>query len=312
MLFKDYQLSVREDYETKKANNDLSIRLITPTAAKLRDECAAVCEERYARKDEETLRTFFGKQENPTAYIRTIKIENPDRFRPLLNFLKDKVSDPDYITVELLAWLINFEPRPYKSGIGLIEVKGKLAGNEVQNIKEEGNTTAAGSDGSGDDDSNSGGRGNTRSKFKIQMAVLLTVFIISSGTGTYWLLNHTQADRRTIPGSEEGCMYWAGDHYQVVPCNQKFKDGTLVIGLDSEKLNHFKKITIPDTITERSKGSVWYAKIDNKIEFYTAGGTHPVHVERVLKPITDYIISKYIPHNQRFTLPPPSEYLLSK
>lgn len=317
MLFKDYQLLVREDYEKKRAKNALSLRLMNPTAAKLRDECYAVCQERYAGKDEQTLSTFFGKQQNPTAYTRTIKIENPDRFRPLMNFLKDKVSDPDLITVELLAWLIDFKSRPFRLGMTLnddntevehIEEVTQIA--EKQNSEEEeSKITAVSNNNDSDDDDNSGddngNNGKTRSKFEMRVAVVLAFLIISIGMGAYWLLNHNLTGWSTNFRSGEGCMYWAGDHYQAVPCNQKFDDGTLVIGLDSERLNHFKKITTPDTITERSKGSVWYAKIDNKIEFYTSGGTHPIHVEKTLKPVTHYIIYKYILINRGVIIPHP-------
>jgi hypothetical protein len=88
-------------------------------------------------------------------------------------------------------------------------------------------------------------------------------------------------------------MYWAKDHFQPIPCTQKVPN-TLVVALDTVKVKNFKRITRPDTITNRAKGSVWYSKIDNEIEFFTADGEHPVVIGRRLKPITDYIIDKYI------------------
>ncbi len=63
-----------------------------------------------------------------------------------------------------------------------------------------------------------------------------------------------------------GCMYWAGDHYQPVPCNQKVPN-TLVVALDTLLIKNFRKITQPDTITNRAIGLVWYSKINNKVEF---------------------------------------------
>jgi hypothetical protein len=88
-------------------------------------------------------------------------------------------------------------------------------------------------------------------------------------------------------------MYWAGDHYEQVSCNQKLGD-TMVIALDTFKLRHFKKITRPDTITGYSLGRVWYIKMDGRVEFYTADGHHPIQQQRRLKPLSDYIIFKYI------------------
>jgi hypothetical protein len=49
----------------------------------------------------------------------------------------------------------------------------------------------------------------------------------------------------------------------------------------------------PDTLTQRALGHVWYSKIDGLVEFYTAGGIHPVHRERRLRPLTAYILQKY-------------------
>lgn len=88
-------------------------------------------------------------------------------------------------------------------------------------------------------------------------------------------------------------MYWAKDHFQPIPCNQPVPN-TLVVALDTVRVKNFKKITRPDTITNRAKGNVWYSKIDNEIEFFTTGGEHPVVIGRRLKPISDYIIDKYI------------------
>ncbi len=92
-------------------------------------------------------------------------------------------------------------------------------------------------------------------------------------------------------------MFWAGDHYQQTSCSQHFTD-TLIIALDSEKLMHFRKITQPDTITEKSKGLVWYVRYNGSLEFYTSGGFHPIDPRLRLKPITEYMIRKYIHPDQ--------------
>lgn len=38
---------------------------------------------------------------------------DPDKFRPLVNLLKDRVRDPRHSIIELLGWLIDFNPRPH-------------------------------------------------------------------------------------------------------------------------------------------------------------------------------------------------------
>ncbi|MCH5687655.1 hypothetical protein LWM68_27340 [Niabella sp. W65] len=93
------------------------------------------------------------------------------------------------------------------------------------------------------------------------------------------------------------CMYWAADHYEPVPCNRKIDDAE-VKPIDTILVRRFKKITRPDTITENDIGRVWYAKINKQLEFYTVYGPHPTKPQLRLKPITGYIIDKYIQKNQ--------------
>jgi hypothetical protein len=89
------------------------------------------------------------------------------------------------------------------------------------------------------------------------------------------------------------CMYWAEDHYAEMPCNEERKD-RLKLPMDLEKMKGFKKIIQEDTITERSIGKLYYSKIDNKIEYYTKGGNHPIYVTRTLKVLSRYIYDKYL------------------
>jgi hypothetical protein len=87
-------------------------------------------------------------------------------------------------------------------------------------------------------------------------------------------------------------MCWTGDHYRRVSCKQRPGENP-VYALDSLKLEKFKRITTPDTLTANAVGRVWYSKIDGKIEYFTADGFHPVHTERHLHPLTVYILNKY-------------------
>jgi hypothetical protein len=89
-------------------------------------------------------------------------------------------------------------------------------------------------------------------------------------------------------------MYWTGDHYQSSSCNIKLGD-TALIAFDEQKAL-LKKISRPDTISYKAIGRVWYVKIDSDIEHYTSSGFHPIDTRKKLKPITKYIIDKYILH----------------
>jgi len=285
-MFADYQAAVLQSYLEKKGANQLSLNLIHSTAAKLRNECEVVAVKRYLKKDENTIRSFFGQQDDLTGYVRAIKKFDPEKFKPLDSFLKGNIKNTDQKNIELLAWLIDFEPRPYRVDTALFNVADhgiSLASNEKNKEINE----------VGGENEQSAQVGNVQrvltkevlrpGTWKGIILVGLTALVIA---GVYLFWGHS---------GQEGCMIWMGDRYKQVSCNQKQGDA-MVIALDTSKLVHFKKITKQDTITARSVGRVWYSKIDNEVEFFTADGYHPVHVERHLKPLTLYMINKYISH----------------
>ncbi|RKO68528.1 hypothetical protein D7322_26700 [Sphingobacterium puteale] len=90
----------------------------------------------------------------------------------------------------------------------------------------------------------------------------------------------------------EDCMCWNGERYIEVDCQDKTQRYR-VIGLDQEKLEHFRKITRPDTLGIKDMGTIWYSKIDNEIEFFTAPGYHPIQTMRSLKATTKHIFETY-------------------
>ncbi|MBV7532846.1 hypothetical protein [Chitinophaga sp. sic0106] len=308
-MFIDYQTQVYADYENKKANNALSHRLVHPTPAKIREECIAVCHERYRTKDEEILRTFFGKKDSVPEYIQAIRKHDPDKFKPLVNYLRKQISNTDVKNIELLAWLTDFESRPYQIGrryqtnlqeTNKVEeiLSEEVAQKEVIPKKEPKSISTTNDEPQKEEKVSNllwnkwmmlrpAGYLSKQSAFRKKGLAGLMFFILSI-TG-YW--SYQRYYGRLLAG-KESCMYWAGDHYIQVSCNQTFHD-TLVIGLDSFKLKNFKKITQPDTITLNAVGNVWYSKKDNNIEFFTAPGYHPIQ-QRRLKPISEYIIIKYI------------------
>ena len=311
-MFIDYQQLVFQDYQRKKTSNAISPRLMNPSPAEIRKECIAVCRDRYSKKDEVCLMRFFGKHEDKAAYMEAIENHPTNRFKPLVNYLKGKVGTTEHKNTELLSWLINFEPRPFEYGkryiVGPGEEEIQMVGEQIEEDHENNGTEVApgfrelniikseemelqvvGAQ----IEENNGNNGieappyivkKPRSNFKLWPGSILILLIISAGAWFYLLLK---------PDGPQGCMYWADDHYEPVSCNQKFSD-RLVLALDSVKLLHFKRITEPDTITGKSKGSVWYVKVNDRIEFYTSDGFHPVQLEKRLRPVTDYIIYKYV------------------
>src|SRR5882757_1800934 len=109
----DYIKLVIEAYKKKRSNTDLSLSLAQSTPAKIKRECLYVYKERYDKTDEQLLRTFFGSAEHGRHFLQLIRGFDADKFKPLDNYLKGITEKTDDKNVELLAWLIDFQHRPY-------------------------------------------------------------------------------------------------------------------------------------------------------------------------------------------------------
>ena len=89
------------------------------------------------------------------------------------------------------------------------------------------------------------------------------------------------------------CMRWTGQRYEIVSCEAYAGDPS-VISYDPVKLRDFRMITRYDTLTVYSLGKVWYVKRNGEVEFYTAGGVHPVNPDLKLKRLTDYLLNTVV------------------
>jgi hypothetical protein len=92
-------------------------------------------------------------------------------------------------------------------------------------------------------------------------------------------------------------MVWQEDHYVKVKFDtDKYNLGQLKL-YKEERIKHFKKITPNCTsifFSDDGKVKVWYGKnIAGKLEYFTSLGLHP-ETGKALKPITRYMIDKYI------------------
>ena len=108
----DYKKAVLHLYEKRKDSGELSLNLLYPTAARLRNECLVRFKHGCSRMDYNLLKSFFERPHNEEIRISTIRTFDPDKFKPLSNFLNKRLKTADK-NIELLAWLIDFQPRPY-------------------------------------------------------------------------------------------------------------------------------------------------------------------------------------------------------
>lgn len=262
-MLKKYQEEVLVAY--KKLKPGLSHNLKNATPANLRDEALMLYEKRP--EGAEILRVF-SKQ----GYVKLSDNEgigklDIDKFKPVSRFLIDKTSNPNLRVVELVAWLIDFKPRPYE-----------VWKERLRTDKGEGDT--------GGDEG-----GSTWFSSRIdELKKLLANFKAKRAIGALFLVSASSIIAYTI--LNEQCMYWTGEQYQPIGCKIK-KGDTSIIALDERKITHFKRITRPDTLTKKDLGKVWYIKIDSP-EFYTDSGDYPTDTRRRLRPMSDYIFKEHI------------------
>ena len=289
-MIEDYQEAVYADYLKKKENGILSKNLSNPTTAKLKKECLCVYDKRYTKQDDDILATFFNVDKLGVDFRIILAKINDGAFRALSNHLKGSKAKTNDRNSELLAWLIDFEPRPsflfYKE---LNERRKETTNSEILNdVKEENEISKKeGVEVNGDETiaSPSFKTRNTIITLSIFFLLLLCLFF-------FW---KDIKDMETISVSEK-CMFWSVDRFEAINCKNDSK--TQKIPLDQKRLASFIRITKPDTLTKNSIGKVWYVKINGKPEFYTASGFHPTQTLKKLNPITVYILNKYVSYHR--------------
>lgn len=279
LLYVDYRNLVIQTYREKSEDGTLPIYLMRPTAAGLRRECITVYAERYNTKDERCLRAFFGAAQEG-SFQRVIANCHRDIFIPLVNFLRNPAIETDQKNLELLAWLLDFRPRPFVTGM-------RLQGAEViiphtakaEVITREDETIAISSD--------RHPPGITNWRKLTAVGIVMIILILGGYLGVAFL------GRGAKDPAGTGCMYWTGTEYQPTPCTPKGGD-TLAIAANPLLLEKFKKITRMDTVTRYSIGKLWYVRIDGGIELYTMKAPYPVGKSRSFFKLSRYMYEKHI------------------
>jgi len=276
----NYKQQVLDEYARKKDAGALSLNLTQPTRSGLKEECLNVYAEKGAPKVDPTLRLFFGPVETGDNYGQRIRNFDVDKFRPLVNYLKDHTLNTQDKNIALLAWLIGF-PSPIFGVVDASSIGSSLPpvdkSEDLERIEAtDGHKTAVA-------DPNSLVKAFVPQKQLSDKRVMVALFtgIAVVIIGVFF----TKSNQ---------CMYWTGNQYKSIPCDEK-AGNAVIIALDTFKVAHLKKITLPDTITESALGRVWYRKMKrDSLEFYTAPGEHPLDNKKRLMPLTSYILEKHV------------------
>lgn len=306
LLFKDYTDQVVKDFQQKRTAGTISPLLANPTTRNLCKACLNVYRDRSQIGEEEihTLEAFFGLPAQGVTYSTHIERYPLDSFRPLRNFILGEIKNPSLVNVELLAWLIDFKPRPLGRAQAEFE-RNRTLFEEQFSANSHSDEAEIGIKFSSDREKDVTDEGihqtdESKKEFKepvheIKSSAVLNyekksrpirkwliagsiLFFILLFGGLYWsgVITNKQ------------CMYWKDDHYERIDCDAEMNDK---VAFDEDRWKNFRKITDLSTITEKSIGVVHYYGNKNR-EFYTTGGKHPIENTRHVKVLTRYIWEK--------------------
>lgn len=284
----DYKIGVKAKYEIEKRGAYSSF-LIGPSRARLRSLCLEIFKSGQDQNDLNVFSSFFKFDYTPSCSSK-LKGQT-DKFRPIETFFKGETDLTDIEAVNIAAILVDFTPRPYlKFSKQQAFKKEKPPITSIENIDTAdvfGVSTIVKGIGIIADQSiqpSTLAKKELRIFHKRLVIPGLIVFVMLSGFG-YVLL----------PKKE--CMQWQKDHYEAVDCETKSVD---ILNLYStmplnKNMLNFRKIKICDTTTffKNNKPILWYCKTENHLDFFNGPGLNPEN-EKPLKPITQYMINKYI------------------
>lgn len=317
----DYLKAILRCYHNARISNKLPPRLLDPSPANIRDECAAVYQTRFSRKDLETLKLFFDIQDESKG-VRAIEKVELSKLRPLSIFLNAVMEGRERNTsprnIQLLGWLLDFQPRPFDSQhdytVEYIETVAES--NEptlvdaVDSVTIRDRTTDS-SEKPGQPIilllDNSEVKAQTSEKVEPGFSFNNTIQRIQTWLGkrkktvlqagsVALLVFATTAmyfNNKTSVLDNRECMLWTGDNFELIPCDSNvrgFKEPR-----NDDRLRNMHRITRPDTITKKHLGQIWYRKRGGgRIDFFTMGGRDPLDPKAELHQLTEHITNKYL------------------
>ena len=328
--YSDYKKALKAKYEQEKTGVNTSF-LLQLTPARLRDLTLYVFREATNPDDLKTFEHFMGFPFDPSGVQ---KINNKiDAFRPLISFLKNRSDLASLIAVDMLAVLLDFNPRPFSkfrkktvinentfTDINTGEKENDII-EGVENTPRENETTEIDEnkievvdEGTQDEvfqdeiihQKNSSlihlmssGENKENVPKKNKISVKQKTFL-ATGLGIFAL--GTSVFYNVKMSSQQECMQWNNDRYIAVDCKGINTD-TIPdpIPIDISVIEKFRKIAVDSTtVFFNAKGDpmVWYSKKPSgEIDFFNQPGLHP-ETQATLRKITPHIINKYVLLNE--------------
>lgn len=277
-----YKEAVKAKYQLEKSGK-FSDYFVNPSPAKLKNLCVLLFETNTNLVDEGIFDNFFNFKEGENK-IKQIKKFDTDKFRPFKNFLIQNTDISQIESLNLIAVLVDFYPRPYVkfrtanfSGNDMTELEIAIHhGQERKTVSNPINLVQ-------------GFEPIKRFSGKKKALLGFIVLLIVASLGYSF---------KNICFPEKNGMVWKGDHYEAI-AYEEVKNGIDVKPINEFELEHFRRIAVCDTTTFFKNGNeeqplVWYGKDPKtgEYEYFSQPGLHPV-TGKTLKKITPYIIKKY-------------------
>ena len=274
-----YKKAIKEKYEGVKSG-DFSDYLINPSPAKIKKLCALIFEINKDLVDKGIFDRFFNFEEKEDK-IKQIEKFDTDKFRPFKNFLINNTDISQIESLNLIAVLVDFSPRPYvKFRNGDYDDNKGIVSVKISADKNKLNVT----------DFIQGLEPVKRFSLRGKVIIGFLVLLVFTSLG-YSL--------KSICFPNKNGMIWVENHYEVVGYDE-VKNKEDVKPINQFEVDHFRKISVCDTTTFFKNGlhdlpMVWYGKepITGKYEYFSQPGLHPI-TGKTLKKISPYIIKKYI------------------
>lgn len=262
----EYLKDILSTYEKKKQEMALSIRLSNPTPANIRLECISIYRTRHKPTEDKILTEFVTPDKDGKLSLKSFDSVNAETFKQVPRIIKGEVPNPGLKYIELIAWLIDFNPRPSLIYYTTKKNKKKL---DILILKP-----------------------------------IYTILLIIAISGLALLLLITRKENpdnsKFNTSLKQHCMYWLIDHYEPVDCNKTMR-GIPIMPYNSHIMANLKKIMLPDTLTKFSLEKVWYSRINGHYEYFTDSGMHPIDTVKRLRPLTTNILQKYT-SNDRYAM----------
>lgn len=123
-------------------------------------------------------------------------------------------------------------------------------------------------------------KGVLKKPFFKWMVVALLILIISVAVSNETFLK------------SKDCLVWKIDHYEKIECMNEVPNPLL----KDVNIEEFKKVAVSDTTVFfiNDRAVIWYGKsTKGELEYFNSRGVHPITMKE-LKPITEYLIRKYV------------------